>query len=57
MKKISGRKLHEISFVNKYSHCLVKKYSCWRFCSNYLIGKARSVSSTCPDDEPHLLVR
>jgi len=29
------------------------EFSHWSLCSDYLSGVARSVSSTCPDDEPH----
>ena len=39
------------------SNLAVGQVSHWRLCSNYLTSKARSVSSTCPNDEPHWLVQ
>ena len=40
-----------------WSNLTVDLDSCWRPCSDYITCKAGSISSTYPDDEPHLLVR
>ena len=39
------------------SKLAVDRFSRWSLCSDYLTCLAGSVSSTCPDDEPHWLVR